>query len=33
MAGILLILLLVVGPLALAFGVDSRDTRDELRLR
>jgi hypothetical protein len=33
MAGIVLILLLVVGPLALAFGVDSRDTRSDLTLR
>jgi len=33
MAGIVLIFLLVLGPLAVAFGADSRDTRSELRWR
>jgi len=33
MAGVLLIFLLVVGPLALAYGVDSRDSRSELTWR
>jgi len=33
MAGALIIFLLVIGPLALAYGVDSRDSRSDLTWR